>query len=117
MSGATARNPRLANTGSCPRQEIDSSGQPCTKMIGVACAGPHERKNVVCRGVLATCSRIGKFMLVSDLNCLPELSEEMDHRRVDLGRPFLLGPVATARQRDRRPQAGRPCLQVGDGLL
>ena len=38
MSGATARKPRPPNTGSCPRQEIDSSGQPCTKMIGVACA-------------------------------------------------------------------------------
>ncbi len=84
MSGATARNPRLANTGSCPRQEIDSSGQPCTKMIGVACGAPDERKNDVCRGVLTTCSRMGKLMLVSNLNCSPELAEEIDHRGVDL---------------------------------
>src|SRR5271170_1854442 len=70
MSGATARKPKAANAGSCSRQEIESSGQPCRKRIGVALAAPQERKKVVCRPLLATCSRTGKVMRVSEASDL-----------------------------------------------
>src|SRR5262249_30405371 len=61
MSGAMARNPKLAKHGSWSRQLSESSGQPCTNIIGGAPAGPQERENVVCRGDFATCSGRGNF--------------------------------------------------------
>src|SRR5271154_4811904 len=70
MSGAMARKPKAANAGSCSRHETESSGQPCRKRIGVALVAPQERKKVVCRPLLATCSRTGKVMRISDASDL-----------------------------------------------
>src|SRR5689334_3015907 len=51
MSGAIARKPRPANTGSWLRQESESSGQPWTKMTGTPFLGPASRKYVVWRSL------------------------------------------------------------------
>src|SRR5260370_7812996 len=43
--------------------------------------------------------------------------EEIENRGVDLGRAFLLGPVAAAGQYDRLVQAGDEFLEVGKQLV
>src|SRR5438094_7338451 len=62
MSGAMARKPRLAKHGSWCRQLMESSGQPCTKMITGRCAPPQAREKVVCLALLAICSVTGNDM-------------------------------------------------------
>src|SRR2546426_5684294 len=43
-------------------QGIESSGQPCTKMITGRCAPPQAREKVVCLALLAICSVTGNDM-------------------------------------------------------
>src|SRR5262249_25998921 len=42
--------------------------------------------------------------------------KEVDHGSADLRRTFLLGPMAAARQHDRRPELGNHCRLLCDRL-
>src|SRR6478752_9201308 len=81
MSGAIARNPSPAKTGSWCRQLIDSSGQPCRNSTTGPSSGPAARYPVVCRSVRSV------WATISDIASTASVAVVDDVHDVAVGRP------------------------------
>ena len=70
------------------------------------------RPTGVCRNSLSA-----RLEVAAEPGARLQLVQKIDHRGVDLRRPFLLGPVTATREHDLAAQLRHVVCQIGDNLI